>query len=53
MEPWEQEWYLRRIWERRAAERSYCKMCGDRLDQAEELLYDGLCRYCKGNEEDE
>ena len=44
MEPWEQEWYYMRNLERRAEARPRCVRCGDGLEEADALLYDGLCR---------
>ena len=53
MEPWEQEWYYTRHLERAAAKRPCCKVCGECLEEIEDLFYEGLCRYCDGVKKDE
>ena len=53
MEPWEQEWYYMRNLERAAAARPCCRICGDLMEEIDDLLYDGVCRYCVREKDDE
>lgn len=53
MEPWEQEWYYMGNLERKAGTRPRCRVCGDVLEQIDDLLYDGLCRSCVRVEDDD
>ncbi len=53
MEPWEQEWYYMASLEQRQAARPRCRVCEDVLEEADWLLFDGVCRFCSREEEDE
>lgn len=53
MEPWEQEWYHTRALERAAAGRPCCRVCGDLMEEIDDLLYDGVCRFCSGEKDDD
>ena len=53
MEPWEQEWYYMRNLNRAAAARPCCRICGEGLEEIDDLLYDGVCRYCVREKDDD
>ena len=53
MEPWEQEWYYTRALQRRQAFRPRCRVCEEILEEIDDLLYAGVCPWCRSSKEDE